>query len=406
MYIKRIIEKEILKASKEYPIVMICGQRQVGKSTMLNHIKESNRKYVSLDDRYARKLAHEDVDLFFETYGYPLIIDEFQREPDILLKIKDIVDKLGYEGKENKGLFWLTGSQKFLMMKNVSETLAGRVALFEMSGLSQQEIDGNDLLFTTNIEELKTRTFIKKDVHEVFENIFRGGLPQVICSDIDKNRYYENYVNLYLERDIHDLEKVGKLDDFYNFLVFMAARTAQELKYDEISKQIGVSAPTIKSWVTILERSGIIFILKPYFNKITDRMTKIPKLYFMDTGLAAYLCRWPNAETLENGPMDGAFFETFVVSEIVKGYMNHGKSTRDIYYYRDLDKREIDMIIEDATSITPIEIKKNKMPNHPDKNFGALSKFNKNVKPGLIICLSDELKPYNKNCWYCPITLL
>ena len=135
-------------------------------------------------------------------------------------------------------------------------------------------------------------------------------------------------------------------------------------------------------------------------------MTKIPKLYFMDTGLAAYLCRWPNAETLENGPMDGAFFETFVVSEIVKSYMNHGKSTRDIYYYRDLDKREIDMIIEDATSITPIEIKKNKMLNHPDKNFGALSKFNKNVKPGLIICLSDELKPYNNNCWYCPITLL
>ena len=405
MYIKRDIEEKIIVASKEFASITLYGARQVGKSTLLSHIFP-NIKMITLDDIEIRDYALRDPKGFIKYYSYPLIIDEFQREPDILLKIKDIVDKLGYEGKENKGLFWLTGSQKFLMMKNVSETLAGRVALFEMSGLSQQEIDGNDLLFTTNIEELKTRTFIKKDVHEVFENIFRGGLPQVICSDIDKNRYYENYVNLYLERDIHDLEKVGKLDDFYNFLVFMAARTAQELKYDEISKQIGVSAPTIKSWVTILERSGIVFILKPYFNKITDRMTKIPKLYFMDTGLAAYLCRWPNAETLENGPMDGAFFETFVVSEIVKSYMNHGKSTRDIYYYRDLDKREIDMIIEDATSITPIEIKKNKMPNHPDKNFGALSKFNKNLKPGLIICLSDELKPYNNNCWYCPITLL
>jgi predicted AAA+ superfamily ATPase len=406
MYVNRIIEKEILKASKEYPVIMVCGQRQVGKSTMLNHIKEPNRKYVSLDDRYARKLAHEDVDLFFETYGYPLIIDEFQREPDILFKIKDIVDKLGYEGKDNKGLFWLTGSQKFVMMKNVSETLVGRVALFEMSGLSQKEIDGNDSLFTTNIEELKTRSYIKKDVHEVYETIFRGGLPEIVCSNIDRDRYYENYVNLYLERDIHDLEKVGKLDDFYNFLVYMAARTAQELKYDEISKQIGVSAPTIKSWVTILESSGIVYILRPYFKKVTDRMTKIPKLYFMDTGLAAYLCRWPNACTLESGPMDGAFFETFVVSEIIKDYLNHGKSTRNIYYYRDLEKREIDLIIEEGNSLTPIEIKKNKMPNHPDKNFDVLTKFNMDIKPGLIICLTDELKPYNRKCWYCPCTLI
>lgn len=250
---------------------MVCGQRQVGKSTMLNHIKEQSRKYVSLADRNARRLAHNDPDLFFETYGYPIIINEFQKEPTILEKIKDIVDKLSY---------------------------------------------------------------------------------------------------------------------------------------DDIAKSIGISAPTAKAWVSILERSGIIFILRPYYNKITDRLVKTPKVYFMDTGLAAYLCRWPNYEVLANGNMDGAFLETFVVSEIVKSYYNNGKPVNNLYYYIDIDKKEIDLLVITAESIYPIEIKKNKTPNHPDKNFPVLKKFNLNIKPGLIICLSDELIPYNKNCWYCPVSLI
>ena len=407
VYINRIIEKRILEISNSYPVVMVCGQRQVGKSTMLNHIKEDNRKYVSLDDRNARRLASEDPDLFFDTYGYPILIDEFQKEPQILEKIKDIVDKLGYEGKNNNGLFWLTGSQKFKMMKNITESLAGRVAVFELSGLSQAELLGNNYgIFNPDINFLKSKKTIPLSVHEVYKRIFNGGMPKIITTNIDREVYYSNYINTYLERDIRDLEEVGKINDFYNFLVYMAARTAQELHYDEIAKSIGVSAPTAKSWVTMLERSGVIFILHPYSNNLTDRLVKTPKAYFMDTGLAAYLCRWPNYETLENGNMDGAFLETYVVSEIVKSYYNSGHPVNNLYYYRDIDKKEIDLLIVDAENIYPIEIKKNKSPNHADKNFEVLNKFKMNVKPGLIICLSDELIPYNRNCWYCPISLV
>ena len=342
MYIQRAIESTVLKASQQYPVVLVCGQRQVGKSTMLNHIKEPTRRYVSFDDRAARRLAETDPVLFFETYGYPILIDEFQKVPSILETIKDIVDRLGYEGKENNGLFWLTGSQKFKMMKGVAESLAGRVAVFEMSSLSMQELEGNiHGCFVPEVEALKKVKFPSLNVSEVYQRIFRGGMPRLVTTDIDRDRYYADYVNTYLERDVKDLAQVGKLNEFYDFLVYMAARTGQELKYEDIAKRIGISAPTAKAWVGILERSGIIFLLHPYHSNITNRLVKIPKVYFMDTGLAAYLCRWPNAETLQNGNMDGAFLETFVVSEIVKSYYNAGKSTHDLYYYRDIDQKEI-----------------------------------------------------------------
>lgn len=407
MYIKRNIEQSILEASKAYPVIIVCGQRQVGKSTMLNHIKENNRKYVSFDDRSVRRLAETDPKLFFETYGYPLLIDEFQKVPSILETIKDIVDRLGYEGKDNSGLFWLTGSQKFEMMKGVSESLSGRVAVFEMSSLSQREINGKEAkLFNPELEKLKSEKYEYKDVNQVFARIFEGGMPKIVASKVNRDKYYSDYINTYLERDIKELASVGKLNEFYDFLVFMAARTGQELKYDDISKQVGVSAPTIKSWVTILERSGVLFILHPYYAKVTDRLVKTPKVYFMDTGLAAYLCRWPNIETLQNGNMAGAFFETFVVSEIVKSYYNLGKPINNLYYYRDIDKKEIDLLIVEADSIYPIEIKKNKEPNKPDANLSVLTKFGMIIKPELVICMSEQIIPYNKDCYLIPVSLI
>lgn len=408
MYIKRHLEAEILKASQYYPVVMVCGQRQVGKSTMLYHIKENGRKYVTLDDINARRLAEKDPELFFETYGMPLLIDEFQRVPSILLTLKKIVDEKSLKGEDSNGLFWLTGSQKFQMMKNVSESLAGRVAVFDMAGLSSSEIDGCAAnCFSPEISDLKERltTASKKNIHALYERIFRGGMPKVIATDIDRDRYYMDYINTYLERDIKELAQVGKLSAFYDFLVFMAARTAQELKYEEIARAIGISAPTAKNWVSILESSGVIYVLHPYYSNITNRIVKTPKFYFMDTGLAAYLCRWPNAETIENGAMDGAFLETYVVSEIVKSYYNAGKAL-DLYYYRDIDKKEIDLLIVRGNKMYPIEIKKSKMPAHADKNLSVLQKFNMDVAPAIILCMSDEIIPYSKNAWYCPISLL
>ena len=408
MYIKRHLEDEILNASKYYPVVMVCGQRQVGKSTMLNHIKEENRKYVSLDDMNARRLAEIDPELFFETYGLPILIDEFQRVPSILLEIKKISDEKALNGEENNGLFWLTGSQKFKMMQNVSESLAGRIAVFDLAGLSTSEIENRPRdLFKPNLDDIKNRIKTSKDknIHNIFDIIFKGSMPKIITTDIERDRYYSDYVNTYLERDIKELAQVGKLNEFYDFLVFMAARTAQELKYSEISSAIGISAPTAKAWVSILERSGVIYILHPYFTNITKRLVKTPKVYFMDTGLAAYLCRWPNAETLENGAMDGAFFETYVVTEIVKSYYNAGKHP-DLYYYRDIDGKEIDLLIVEGNNIYPIEIKKSKNPLNPDKNFSVLNKLKMNIKTGFVICMAEELLPFKRDIWLCPAKIL
>jgi len=402
------LENEILKASKYYPVVMVCGQRQVGKSTMLNHIREDNRHYVSLDDMNARRLAEMDPELFFETYGLPILIDEFQRVPSILLEIKKIVDEKALNGEENEGLFWLTGSQKFKMMQNVSESLAGRIAVFDLAGLSTAEIEERpNSLFKPNLDDIKERIKTSKDknIHDIFELIFKGSMPKIITTDIERDRYYSDYVNTYLERDIKELAQVGKLNEFYDFLVFMAARTSQELKYSEISSAIGISAPTAKAWVSILERSGVIYILHPYATNITKRLVKTPKMYFMDTGLAAYLCRWPNAETLESGAMDGAFFETYVVTEIVKSYYNAGKHP-DLYYYRDIDGKEIDLLIVEGNDIYPIEIKKSKNPSNPDKNFSVLDKLKMNIKPGLVICMANELLPFNRDTWFCPAKIL
>ena len=408
MYIQRHLEEQIRKASQYYPVVMVCGQRQVGKSTMLNHIKESNRRYVTLDDGNARRLAVNDPTLFFETYGYPLLIDEFQRVPSILVEMKRIVDQKALAGEDNSGMFWITGSQKFKMMQDVSESLAGRIAIFDMSGLSTAELEGRPgAMFHPDLQTIRERLqFSKpKNIHQVYENIFRGGMPKLCTTDLDRDRFYMDYINTYIERDIKELAQVGKLNEFYDFLVYMAARTGQELKYDEIAGAIGVSAPTAKSWVTILEKSGIIFILRPYYSNITKRLVKTPKVYFMDTGLAAYLRRWPSAATLENGAMDGAFFETYVVTEIVKSYYNAGKPV-DLYYYRDINKKEIDLLVVEGDKLYPIEIKKGKAPDKPDKNFNVLQQFKLKVQPGLVLCMSDELIPYNREAWYCPVSVL
>ena len=401
-YIRRQMEESILKASKTFPVVMVCGQRQTGKSTMLKHLSEADRKYVTFDDAKTRALATNDPELFFETYGYKLCIDEFQRVPSILLEIKKIVDE-----KQENGMFWLSGSQKFLMIKNVSESLAGRVAVFDMLPLSFNEINKNIKdPFSPNIEQLRSRQNDKRTLKDIFESIFKGGLPRIALNqEVDRDLYYSSYINTYIERDISALEQIGKLEEFRAFVTYMAANTAQELNYDSISKVVGVSAPTIKEWVSVLERSGIIYLIRPYASSMTKRLVKRPKCYFIDTGLAAFLTSWPNAETLMNGNAAGAFFETYVVGEIIKGYANNGKNT-NFYYYRDIDQREIDLLMIGPDSIYPIEIKKGKTPSNADKNIKALNCYGLKINPALILCTADELFPISKEAWYCPIGLI
>ena len=279
--------------------------------------------------------------------------------------------------------------------------------LFFLNDLSLREINNIDFNkhFVPTDSYIKERESCLKNYDDIWTIIHKGTYPELYDVDRDWQDFYSSYVNTYLERDVKELSQVGKLDAFYNFLVYMAARTGQELHYDEIARSIGVSAPTAKAWVTILERSGVIYLLRPYASNITKRLVKTPKVYFMDTGLAAYLCRWSSAETLESGAMSGAFFETYVVSELVKNYYNAGR-VPDLYYYRDIDKKEIDILIVRDGKAYPIEVKKNKLPDKPDKNFGILGKLGLEVCTGLAICLCNEIMPYSRDCYLVPVTVI
>ena len=413
MYIKRVMEKTIKKMVNEFPVIVISGARQVGKSTMLQMIKEDNMNYVTLDDLDARNLALSDPKYFLEQYSHPLLIDEIQYAPNLLPYIKMIVDDEKFKALKNntevKSLFWLTGSQQFKVMKDVSESLAGRVGVLNLYSLSNSEIKGYErLLFTPKLDELKkNENIVHCDSKEIFERIFNGGMPSIATGAIERSNYFSSYINTYIERDVKQLLNVGKTIEFYNFMQYIAVRTAQELNYSTIAKEIGVDSKTIKNWISILESSGIIYLLQPFSSNLSNRIIKAPKLYFMDTGLCSYLAKYPNPETLEIGALSGAIFETFVVSEIIKNITSHGLDPKmNLYYYRDKDQKEVDLLYIEGDTIYPIEIKKGVSPNNPDKNFAVLSKYSNDIATGIVICMTQKLQPINRNCWLCPVSLL
>ena len=413
MYIKRVIEKTIKKMVNEFPVIVVSGARQVGKSTMLQMIKKDNMNYVTLDDLDARNLALSDPKYFLEQYSYPLLIDEIQYAPNLLPYIKMIVDDEKFKALKNnaevKSLFWLTGSQQFKVMKDVSESLAGRVGVLNLYSLSNCEINNYDsTLFIPKIEELKKKeNIVHCNSKEIFERIYNGGMPSIATGAIERNNYFSSYINTYIERDVKQLLNVGKTIEFYNFMQYIAVRTAQELNYSTIAKEIGVDSKTIKNWISILESSGIIYLLQPFSSNLSNRIIKAPKLYFMDTGLCSYLAKYPNPETLEIGALFGAIFETFVVSEIIKNITSHGLDPKmNLYYYRDKDQKEVDLLYIEGDTIYPIEIKKGISPNNPDKNFAVLNKYSNDIATGIVICMTQKLQPINRNCWLCPVSLL
>ncbi|MCD8307844.1 MAG: ATP-binding protein [Clostridia bacterium] len=412
-YINREIENAILSASQNYPVVMVCGQRQVGKSTMLQHLMPEGMTRVTFQNNNMRHLAETDPDFFFDTYKPPILIDEFQYVPSILSKIKCIIDDRDAANIPSNGLFWLTGSQRFSMMKGASETLVGRVRCFELSTLSSVELDGrNPGIFHPDIDSLRERTknVRPQDVHDIFDKIFIGGMPKIIDAGMYKNKtdregYYADYVDLYLEKDIHLLSQVGDLGLFYKLLVLMAANTGQLLNVDLISKKLGIAYHTAERWISILERSGVIRLVEPYYSNILQRMIKSPKVYFMDTGLACYLGKWTDPRTLEEGNMAGHMFETYVVSEILKSYMNNG-SRSQLYFYRDYDKKEVDLLIVEGDTIYPIEVKKGETPEDAKKNLVPLLNSAYHIMPEIIICNVSEFMPYDRNTWLFPVAAL
>lgn len=404
MYITRALENEILEASKQFPALIVTGPRQVGKTTMLQRLAEAERKYVSLDDPLARSMAKNDPGLFLQRYKPPVIIDEIQYAPEILPYIKIYADT-----HKRKGEFWLTGSQSFHMMKNVAESLAGRMAIIQMFGLSASEIsDVKSEPFVCDhqamLERLNERT--PQNLHDVYERIHKGSMPVAYSGEFTWERFYSAYVNTYLQRDIKDLTQVGDELAFLNFMTACAARTSQMVNYADLAKDVGISAPTAKQWLSILVSSGIITLIQPYFNNVLKRAIKSPNMYFMDTGLCAYLTRWDSGKTLEVSAMSGAFFETYVVSEILKSYYNAGKRP-PIYYYRDTDGKEIDLILEQNNTLYPIEIKKSANPGKDaTKNFNVLNKSGKEIGEGCVVCLYSDVFPLDKSNWLVPVWLI
>lgn len=414
-YINRNIESVIEKMSKGFPVIMVTGSRQVGKTTMLMHINK-NINYVSLDNLNARDLAISDPELFLETYKAPLVIDEFQYAPNLLSYIKMRVDEARLNnvlssGKEVTTMYYLTGSQSFLSMKNVSESLAGRVGIIEMYGLSTNELNEKpDKVFIPEITELKKKNISSKcDSKKLFERIFKGSYPELYTNkSITLDEYYESYVKTYIERDIRDLINISDEIKFMKFMTSIAARTGEELNITTVANDAEISVPTAQAWLSILVNTGLVILLEPFSNNVIKRTIKRPKIYFMDTGLACFLAKYPNAEILEASAYAGHIFETYVVSEIIKTFANNGKNfKRYLFYYRDDKKREIDLIIDYNNKLYPIEVKKGKKPNGEcTKNFEVLDSLNNEKGKGIVLCMSDEIFPIDRNNYYVPVSYI
>ena len=370
MYFERTIEATVRNVSETFPVLLLTGPRQVGKSTLLEQIAEPERKRVSLDNPTIRALAQTDPELFLQRYAPPVLIDEVQYAPELFPYIKIIVDQ-----RRQPGDFWLTGSQMFRMMKNVTESLAGRAGIVPMLGLSSAEIDGRHPgAFEVDVSKLTRRIVAAKPmtVTEVFERIFKGSMPRLYeIEGVNRELYFESYLDTYLSRDIRDLEQVGDLNAFLNFIRIVAARTATSVNYDSLAQDAGISGPTAKKWLSLLVSCGIVGLVEPYSNNALKRVVKAPRMYFWDTGLCAHLMGWGSAAVLEASAMSGAFFETWVVSEIWKSYLNAGKRP-PLFFYRDSNKKEIYLIICQDGVAYPIEIKKGSAPHREGPGVGRV----------------------------------
>ncbi|HPQ70427.1 MAG TPA: ATP-binding protein [bacterium] len=398
MYFNRTLEKFVGKAAKQFPVLLVTGARQVGKTTFLQHLSRQNRTYVSLDDPMVLNLAKSDPALFMQRFTPPLLIDEIQYAPELLPYIKMAVDRA-----RKPGLFWLTGSQQFHLMKGVSESLAGRVGVIHLFGFSRRELlrqSEASRPFIPEPKEIQARmdTGGAMTLQQLYRLIWRGSLPAIaLNAQMDRDLFYGSYLQTYLRRDIHDLARVGDEMAFLRFLRVAAARTGQLLNVAELARDSDVSFNTAKGWLSVLQASGVVYLLEPYFNNVTKRLVKTPKMYFPDTGLACYLTQWSSPETLESGAMAGAILETWVITELLKGYAHNGLHA-PFYFYRDKDLKEIDLLIVRDDALYPVEIKRTASPRADDvRHFKTLDRLGMSIGPGGLICLAQQALPLTAN---------
>ncbi|WHP46854.1 ATP-binding protein [Mannheimia bovis] len=367
--ISRQMQSLVTRLVKQFPAILVTGARQVGKSTLLQYIGQ-DYQYITFDDPMLLQQAKDESRLFFLNHQGKLILDEVQYVPEIFSLLKLEIDR-----KQQNGLFLLSGSQAFELMQNVSETLAGRIAILKLQGLSLREILGVSFNqpFVPNNDYLFAREEELKSPENVWQLIHKGDMPRLYAQETDWEIYYRSYVATYIERDVRQLTNIASTTDFTRFMVSIASRSGELLNYSNISQEVGVSNETIKRWVAILQTSGIIYLLQPYHNNHLKRAIKTPKVYFLDTGLMAYLTRWLTPETISNGAKSGQFFETFVVSQVIKSFNNQGIEP-PLYFYRDTNQKEIDLIIEYDRTLYPVEIKVTASPNKKmAKSFDLLS---------------------------------
>lgn len=406
-YINRSLERKFIRMNEFFKAILVTGARQVGKTTMLKYLaKEQNRTYVTLDNLMARNLAKSDPVLFFQTYKPPIIIDEIQYAPELFSQIKIMCDE-----SEEVGQFWLTGSQQFSMMKNVQETLAGRIGILELYSLSYNEknqiVFDNELDFSLSCLQHRQALVLKNDIVKVFDHIWRGGMPQVLHADAEQRQeYYNAYINTYVMRDVVELGGITDSLRFSKFLTACAALVSEQVNYKTLADASEITQPTAKEWLRLLGGLGIIYLLQPYANNALKRLAKTPKLYFCDTGLAAYLSMWLTPETLMNGAASGHFFENYVVAEMLKNY-TYSQTKVNMTYYRDSNAKEIDIFVERNDLIHPLEIKKSANPNRREiKKYDVLDKAAIKRGAGGIICMCEEVILIDSQNCFIPCNLI
>jgi hypothetical protein len=408
MYIKRHIEPVVSRIAKRKPVLVLTGARQVGKSTMLREVYH-DVNYVALNRPLIRESARDNPSLFFEVYKPPIIVDEIQKAAELFDYIKDIVDE-----NKIKGQFYLTGSQSLKLMKNVSDSLAGRAGVIKLMGLSLREKRGilyrDPFLLTENhLHEMDN--IPPMDYDSLISFIHKGAFPELHETDSDLHDwadFHSSYLQTYIEKDIKDVLNIKDESAFIKFVKATASLTGEMLNLTTIAEICGKDIKTIKSWLSVLESSGLVYLLEPYYNNFNKRLIKAPKLYFLDTGLACWLLGWNTPEQLVNGAMWGHIFESFVFAEILKSYYNDGAVKPPLYYYRDADKNEIDLLIEEGNTLYPIEIKTSSDPNKSMvKAFHCLNaNRTKKVGTGAIICLARERLPLIENVWILPVWMI
>ena len=394
----REVKERIKKINSTFRVLVVTGPRQVGKTTLLESMMPENMTKVSLDDETLKKEAQENPKIFLDSYPTPLFIDEVQYAPQLFPYIKMKVDT-----NKERGQYWLSGSQLFDLMKNVTESLAGRAGIVKMNSFTYSEILQNSEKEIFDPQKLKQKEYI--DVNKIFERIFNGGMPELYdIEDMDRNDFYYSYINTYIEKDIKKIKNIGNIESFKKFMRDIAIRTGTTLNYSDIANDVGVAVNTIKDWVSILVSTGIIYLLEPYSSNKLKRLTHMPKIIFMDSGLACYLANWENAKALQLSEISGHFFESYVVSELIKSYDNKGINL-EISHFRNKETEEIDLILFKNNTLYPLEIKKTANPRKDMiKNFRHLEKVNMKLGNGGIICLYDKLMKLDGNNYIIPIS--